>query len=57
MAFKERGSKSHRSVPVMEVTVKFDRKNHLDYEVISAKVNNGESVTVHVDDDARNHYR
>jgi hypothetical protein len=43
-------------VPV-EVTVKFDQKNHLNYEVISVTVNNGEPVRIYVDEEAERHWR
>jgi hypothetical protein len=43
-------------VPV-EVTVKFDQKNHLNYEVSSVTVNNGEPVRIYVDEEAERHWR
>jgi hypothetical protein len=43
-------------VPV-EVTIKFERGNHLNYEVVAAKVNNGESVKIYVDEDAKTHWK
>ena len=43
-------------VPV-EVTIRFERGNRLNYEVIAAKVNNGESVTIYVDEDAKTHWK
>jgi hypothetical protein len=41
----------------VEVTVKFDQKDHLNYEVISATVNNGEPVKIYVDEEAERHWR
>lgn len=43
-------------VPV-EVRVKFDQNDHLNYEVISATVNNDESVGVYVDEEAERGWR
>ena len=43
-------------VPV-EVMVTFDQKNHLNYEVSSITVNNGEPVRIYVDEEAEKQWR
>jgi hypothetical protein len=44
------------TVPV-EVTIAYDKEDYLDYQVIDIKVNNGESVTSYVDEDAKTHWK
>ena len=44
------------TVPV-EVTIEFERPDYLNYQVTSATVNNGESVSVYVDEDAETNWK
>lgn len=44
------------TVPV-EVTIQFERGKHLEYQVTAARVNNGESIKIYVDEAAKTHWK
>jgi hypothetical protein len=45
-----------QSVPV-EVTIEFERGNRLEYKVMRAEVNGGESIRIYVDEDEESHWK
>lgn len=44
------------SVPV-QVTIQFEKPNYLDYQMTEAIVNNGESLSIYVDEDAETNWK